>query len=142
MHNKINIRYYHTFGFLVYILDARLQVASFITKWDKRVRVGSYVGLSQIHAGNVSLILNVSMGHVSPQFHVVFDETFSNIHSLKNVSVPASWKFICENIRELATNEDFNLVDLWSKSEQESGVKFDIQMGANNKKPNNQKMMH
>ena len=29
--------------------------------------------------------------------------------------------------------EDFNLADLWSKSEQESGVKFDIQKDATNK---------
>ena len=97
MHNKINIRHYHTFVWSVYVLDARLQGASFIHKWDKQVRVGGYVGRSPIHAGNVSLVLNLSTGHFSPQFHVVFDETFSTIPSLKNGSVPASWKFICEN---------------------------------------------
>ena len=90
------------------------------------MRVGAYVGRSPICAGNVSFILNISTGHVSLQFHVVFDETFSTVPSLKNRSVPASWKFICKNNRELATYEDFNLADLWSKSEQESGVKFDI----------------
>ena len=99
MHNKINIRHYHTFGFPVYILDARLQGASFILKWDEQVRVGAYVGRSPIHAGNVSLILNLSMGHVSPQFHVVFDEKNSTVPSLKTGSIPASWKFICENNR-------------------------------------------
>ena len=41
MHNKINIRYYCTFGCLVYALDARLQGASFIPKWDERVRMGT-----------------------------------------------------------------------------------------------------
>ena len=93
----------------------------------------AYVGRSPIHVGNVSLILNLSTGHVSTQFHVVFDETFSTVSSLKNGSVPASWKFICENNRELATNEDFNLEDLWSKYERESGVKFEIQKDATNK---------
>ena len=83
MHNKINIRHYHKSGCPVYVLDARLQGAGFIPKWDKRVRVGAYVGRSPIHAGNVSLILNISTGHVSPQFHVVFDETFSTVPSLK-----------------------------------------------------------
>ena len=81
------------------------------------MRVGAYVGRFPIHAGNVSLILNLSMGHVSPQLHVVFDETFSTVPSLKNGSIPASWTFICENSRELAMYEDFNLADLWSKSE-------------------------
>ena len=97
------------------------------------MRVGAYVGRSPIHAGNVSLLLNLSTGNVSPQFHVVFDKTFSTVPSLKNVSVPESWKFICENNRELATNEDFNLAYLWSKYEQESGVKFEIQKDATNK---------
>ena len=101
----------------MYVLDARLQGASFIPKWDEQVRVGVYVGRYPIHAGNISLILNLSTGHVSPKFHFVFDGTFSTVTSLKNGSVPASWKFICENNRELATYEDFNLADLWSKSE-------------------------
>ena len=89
MRNRINIRYYHTFGFLVYIQDARLKGAGFIPKWDERVRVGAYVGRYPIHAGNVSLILNLSTGHVSPKFHV-FDETFSTVPSLKTGSIPAS----------------------------------------------------
>ena len=110
----------------MYVLDARLQGDSFIPKWDEQVRVSVYVGRSPIRAGNVSLVLNLSTGHVSPQFHVVFDKNISTIPSLKNGSVPASWKFICKNYKELATKEDLNLADLWSKSEQESGVKFDI----------------
>ena len=83
MHNKINIRHYHTFGCLMYVLDTRFQGASFIPKWDERVRVGAYVGRSPIHAGNVSLILNLSTGHVSPKFHVVFEKIFSTVPSLK-----------------------------------------------------------
>ena len=131
MYNKINIRHYHTFGCLVYVLDARLQCASFIPKWDERMRVGAYVGLSPINAGNVSLVLNISTGHV--QFHVVFDKTFSTVQRLKYGSVPASWNFICENNKELATYKYFNLADLWSKSERESGVKFNIQRDATKK---------
>ena len=97
------------------------------------MRVGEYVGRFPIHAGNVSLILNLSTVHVSPQLHVVLNETFSTVPSLKNGSVPDSWKVICENNRELATNADSNLVDLWSKYEQEKGVKFNIEKDATNK---------
>ena len=95
--------------------------------------MGTYVGRSPIHAGNVSLVLNISTGHVSPQFYIVFKETFSSVPSLKNGSVPASWKFIRKNNRELATYEDFNLADRWRKSERESGVKIDIQRDTTNK---------
>ena len=35
MHNKINIRHYNKFGCPVYVLDARLQGASFIMKWEE-----------------------------------------------------------------------------------------------------------
>ena len=114
MHYKINIRHYHTLGCPVYVLDARLQGAGFIPKWEEQVRVRAYVGISPIHVGNVSLIINISTGHTSPQFHVVFDKTFSTFPSLKNGSIQASWKFICKNNRELATYEDLNLADLWS----------------------------
>ena len=55
MHNKINIRHYHTFSCLVYVLNARLQGASFIPKWDERVRVGVYVGGSPIHIARRTL---------------------------------------------------------------------------------------
>ena len=134
MHNKINISHYHTFGCPVYVLNARLQGAGFIPKWDEPARVGAYIGVSPIHAGNVSLILNLSTGHVSPQFHVVFDKTFSTVPSLKTGSFPDLCTFICKNNRELATYEDFNLADLWSKSERGSGVKFDIQRDSNSKK--------
>ena len=63
----------------MYVIDACLQGAGFIPKWDKQVRVGAYVGIPPIHVGNVSLILNISTGQISPQFHVVFDETFSTV---------------------------------------------------------------
>ena len=79
MHNKINIRHYHTFVRLVYVLDAHLEGAIFIPNWYKRMIVGAYIGRYPIHAGNVSLILNPSIGHVSPQFHIVFDKTFSAV---------------------------------------------------------------
>ena len=118
----------------MYVLDAPLQGAGFIPKWDERVRVSAYFGRSQTHAGNVSLILNLFTGRVSLQFYVVFNEKISTVPSLKNGSIPTSWKFICENNRELATYEYFNLADLWSKSERESGIEFDILRDATNKR--------
>ena len=75
-----------------------------VDRFNMRETFPAYVGRSPIHAGNVSLILNLSMGHVSPQFHVVFNETFSTVPSLKNGSVPASWKFIFENNRSSNMN--------------------------------------
>ena len=63
----------------------------------------------------------------------MFEKTSFTVPSLKNGSIPASWAFICKNIRELATYKDFNLAYLWSKYERESGVKFDIQRDSTSK---------
>ena len=41
--------------------------------------MGIYVGRSPSHASNVALILNPRTGHVSPQFHVVFDDDFDDL---------------------------------------------------------------
>jgi hypothetical protein len=38
-----------------------------------------YVGHLSSHAGLVALVLNPCTGHVSPQFHVVFDDHFTTV---------------------------------------------------------------
>ena len=142
MHNKINIRNYQALDCPVYVLDARLQGASFIPKWDKQVRVGAYIGRSPIHAGNVSLILNLSTGHVSPQFHVLFDETFSTVPSLKNGSVPSSWS----SFAKIIENSGRTKISIW----QIYGKNLSGKMASNStskrtqltKVFNNQKIMH
>ena len=39
------------------------------------------MGLSPKHASSVPLVLNLTTGHVSPQFHVIFDDSFSTVSS-------------------------------------------------------------
>ena len=69
--------HHHTWGCPVYVLDAGLQSSfSQIPKWQPRSRVGVYVGHSPSHTGSVALVLHPSTGHISPQFHVVFDDDF------------------------------------------------------------------
>ena len=71
----------HVFGCPVYVLDHRLQDGNKIPKWDKRSRRGVYVGVSKHHSSTVHLILNPATGNVSPQYHCVFDDRFSSVHS-------------------------------------------------------------
>ena len=73
----INLRDYHTWGCPVYVLESRVQTSSKgLPKWDPRARIGIYLGHSTAHAGNVALVLNLSLGYVSPQFHVVLNDNF------------------------------------------------------------------
>jgi hypothetical protein len=71
----------HVFGCPVYVLDPRLQDSKSIPKWTMRSRRGIYLGVSKIHSSTVHLVLNPETGVISPQYHCVFDDTFSTVWS-------------------------------------------------------------
>jgi hypothetical protein len=71
----------HVFGCPVYVLDPALQDAKKLPKWSRRSRRGIYLGLSKVHSSNVHLVLHPETGHISPQYHLVFDDTFSTVYS-------------------------------------------------------------
>jgi hypothetical protein len=66
----------------VYVLNAPLQAGKSQPKWQDRSRVGCYLGCLSQHATSVSLILHPRTGHVSPQFHCIFDENFETLSDL------------------------------------------------------------
>ena len=85
-----------TFGCPVYVLDFKLQSPGISPpKWEPRSRLGIYLGKSPFHAGSVALVLNPKTGHVSPQYHLVFDDDFTTIPYLnsntENSEVPSHW---------------------------------------------------
>jgi hypothetical protein len=67
-------------GCPTYVLDPRLQDGHKLPKWTKRARLGVYVGSSSSHSETVGLILNMTTGSVSPQYHVVYDELFQTVY--------------------------------------------------------------
>ena len=74
-----HLRNLHVWGAPAYVLDPRLQDGHKIPKWEPRSRQGLHLGWSPLHASTVPLILNLTTGHVSPQFHVVFDDWFTTV---------------------------------------------------------------
>jgi hypothetical protein len=50
-------------------------------KWEQSSWQGVYVGHSSLHAGNVALIYNPQTCHVTQQFHVTYDESYSSVLS-------------------------------------------------------------
>ena len=52
-----------------------------IPRWDPRCHRGVYLGRSPNHAENVALVLNLRTGHITAQFHVVFDDNFETVSS-------------------------------------------------------------
>jgi hypothetical protein len=48
-------------------------------KWVRRSRVAVYLGQSPRHARSVALVLSLTTGYVSPQFHMKFDDFFETV---------------------------------------------------------------
>jgi len=79
--NHHHLQRLHVFGCPVYVLDPKLQDGKRLPKWNKRSRRGVYLGISKLHSSTVHLVLNLQTGKVTPQYHVVFDDTFSTVFS-------------------------------------------------------------
>jgi hypothetical protein len=89
-----SIQNQHHFGCPTYVLKKELQDRKKIRKWSDRTRVGINLGYSSKHALNVSLILNLQTGLVSPQYHCSYDDLFETTTGTQARSIPISqWQF-------------------------------------------------
>ena len=105
---KSDIKILHTFGCPVFVLDSRIQSGfQAMPKWEPRSRVGIYLGHSPCHAGNITLVLNPKTMHVSPQYHLVFDDTFSTVPFMRTGEFPTNWKELVNKSQEYAMDKDF-----------------------------------
>ena len=111
----------HVWGAPCYVLDPKLQDGHKIPKFDPRSRQGVNLGWSPKHASTVPLVLNLDSGHVSPQFHVVYDDWFSTVVSgespqeAEELTSP-KWINMFSNERVqvfLDPDEDLELTDEW-----------------------------
>ena len=112
---NISLKDIHTWGCPCYVLDSKLQTGSMLAKWEPRSRLGVYLGHSPCHAGSVALVLNPRTLHVSPQFHVVFDDNFSTVPYLSSHDIPPNWKELVQK-SEKTTQHDYDLAKLWAQS--------------------------
>ena len=89
------LRHFHAFGCPTYVLDNALQSGQGVPKWKQRARLGVYLRPSPSHARTVALILNPRTGHVSPQFHVKFDDFFETVgNNPTDMDTPEpTWKY-------------------------------------------------
>jgi transposase InsO family protein len=87
------LRRAHVFGCPVYVLDPKLADGDKIPKWNHRARMGMFLGFSHEHSSLVPLVLNLRTGHVSPQYHVIFDDNFETVPSLNPSTTDIDDKF-------------------------------------------------
>jgi len=111
--HQIDMDQLHTWGCPCYVLDSKLQSgASMMPKWEPRSRLGIYLGHSPCHAGTVALVLNPSTLHVSPQFHVAFDDNFATVPYLASAETPPVWEEIVQKSEDVS-ERDYDLAKLW-----------------------------
>lgn len=119
---------FHTWGCPIFVLDSKLQYSlSAIPKWEPRSQIGIYVGHSPCHAGNVDLVLNPATGHVSLQFHVVFDDNFTTVPYMRNGTIPPHWALLVKVSSQLSTDEDFSIAETWFEKENQEIDKMEDQ---------------
>lgn len=110
--NNYDLRRARPFGCPVYVLDPKLQDGSKIPKWDTRARRGMFVGFSAHHSSLVPLVMNILMGKITPQFHVVFDEKFQTVASLPSgETLRDEWTNILTFEHDCFLDEDHAYVD-------------------------------
>lgn len=82
----------HVWGAPTYVLEPKLQKSGIkIPKWAPRSRRGVFMGFSPRHSTLVTLILNLRTHSITPQYHVVFDDSFSSVHSSPQLA-PKIWE--------------------------------------------------
>ena len=90
------LRHFHAFGCPTYVLDNALQSGQGVSKWKQHACLGVYLGPSPSHARTVALVLNPRTGHISPQFHIKFDDFFESVgDSRTDMDAPKpEWKYL------------------------------------------------
>jgi len=88
------LRHFHPFGCPAYVLKDKYHQGGPVPKWESRARVGLYLGPSPRHARSVALILSLDTGHVSPQYHVRFDDFFETVKEIDKI-VAYKWRQKC-----------------------------------------------
>jgi hypothetical protein len=103
-------------------LKKELQDHKKIRKWSERTRIGINLGYSSRHALNVSLILNLQTGLVSPQYHCQYDDLFETTTGTQARSIPTSqWQYKAGQSSEKPelTEEEQTYEDLWDEQSYE-----------------------
>jgi hypothetical protein len=61
----------HVWGCPVNVIEAKLKNDQKLPKWNRRARLGQFVGVSDEHSSVVANVWHLTTGYISPQFHVV-----------------------------------------------------------------------
>jgi hypothetical protein len=96
----------------VYVLEAKIQNDQKLPKWNRRARLGQFVGFSDEHSSMVANVRHLTTGYISPQFHVVFDDLFETVNrtGVDDQVVESICKGLFQRNRELYAEDELDEV--------------------------------
>jgi hypothetical protein len=102
----------HVWGCPVYVLEAKLQNDQKLPKWNRRARLGQFVGFSDEHSSMVANVRHLTTGFISPQFHVVFDNLFETVNctGVDDQVVESFYNGLFQRNRELYAEDELDEV--------------------------------
>ena len=115
---KHHFKNHHPFGCPVYVLTEAIQDNKKPPRWDPRTRVGIYLGRSTSHASDVAWILNPITDHISPQYHVIFDDNFSTTKCTSDAGELTIWKGLYKRAKPSNIKFDLPQKDTFSYPEE------------------------
>ena len=110
----ITLKYHHAWGYPVHLLGAILQgkIAG-LPKWEPLSHAVIYLGHSIFHGVSVSLVINPATCHVSPQFHVVFDDKLSDVPFIREGTIPPNWTDLVQHSSQSGAPDNIDPKDAW-----------------------------
>ena len=97
---RTRLNCFHTFGCPVFILDKVVQDGNKPPCWVPRSHPGVYLGHSTHHTANVAWVMNIKTHHISPQYHIVFDEGFTTVGTQNTMCMPHNWQELYEQTKK------------------------------------------
>jgi Reverse transcriptase (RNA-dependent DNA polymerase) len=91
------LKHFHPFGCPVYRVNNEIQAGNNHPKWLSRAKPVVYLGSSPRHARSVSLVLDLETAHVSPQFHLRYDNLFETVSPgrINPQAQLSNWQKLC-----------------------------------------------
>jgi hypothetical protein len=100
----------HVWECPVFVLEAKLQNDQKLPKWNRRARLGQFVGFLDEHSSLVANVHHLTTNFISLQFHVVFDDLFETVNrtGVDETIVESICSGLFQRERELYAEEELN----------------------------------
>ena len=84
-----------------------------LPQWKTRSCAWIYIGHPPFHSGSVVLVPNPETVHVSTQFHVVFDDYFSTVPSIREGTIQPNYTDLVQHSSQSGAPDNIDLRGTW-----------------------------